>query len=205
MFHPGRTRVQAASLLGQHRHPDGIYFGGRGLQEETKVLMELYRQGLSEYRNFHQIDIHTGYGPRYQMTVLVSPQDLLTSAEAVQRFKYPLVQKIDVREFYAISGDMGDYVYQLRNAEFQKTRVFAGGFEFGTFGSSLPALIRSLRVTILENQLRHLGAVDQEADAQVRREYEELFFPREPRWRNKALADGRQAFDGILRAFELIH
>lgn len=32
--------------------------------------------------------------------------------------------------------------------------LFAGGFEFGTFGDSLPALIRSLRITILENQLR---------------------------------------------------
>ena len=28
MISPGRTRVQAASLLGQHRHPQGIYFGG---------------------------------------------------------------------------------------------------------------------------------------------------------------------------------
>lgn len=204
MISPGRTRVQAASLLGQHRHEKGIYFGGKEAQEETRVLIDLYRKALSEYDNFYQIDMHTGYGPRYQMTLLISPLENGTSAEAAQRFNYPLVQKVDANEFYAISGDMGEYVYRLQNAEFPDKKVFASGFEFGTFGESLPALIRSLRITILENQLRHHGAVSKEAEEQIRAEYEELFFPKETRWREKALADGRQAIEGILRGYDLI-
>jgi hypothetical protein len=204
MIHPGRARVQAASLLGQHRHEKGIYFGGVQAQEETSVLMGLYRKALSEYQNFIQIDMHTGYGPRYQMTVLVSPLDEVSSAEASQRFNYPLVQKIDANEFYAISGDMAEYVYRLRDAEFPDRKVFAGGFEFGTYGDSLPALIRSLQTTILENQLRHYGAESRQAEEQVQAEYQELFFPGESRWRDKALADGRQAFEGLLRAWQLI-
>jgi predicted deacylase len=204
MIHPGRARVQAASLLGQHRHEKGIYFGGVQAQEETSVLMALYRKALAEYQSFIQIDMHTGYGPRYQMTVLVSPLDDIPSAEAAQRFNYPLVQKIDVNEFYAISGDMAEYVYRLRDTEFPDRKVFAGGFEFGTYGDSLPALISSLQTTILENQLRHHGAVSREAQEQVRAQYQELFFPKESRWREKALADGRQAFEGILRSYQLI-
>jgi hypothetical protein len=204
MISPGRARVQAASLLGQHHHEKGIYFGGREVQEETSVMMSLYRKALNEYQNFIQIDIHTGYGPRYQMSVLVSPLDDIPSAEASQRFNYPLVQKIDAQEFYAISGDMAEYVYRLRDAEFPGKKVFAGGFEFGTFGDSLPALIKSLRITMLENQLRHHGAVSEKAEEQVREAYQELFFPKETRWREKALADGQQALEGILRAYQLI-
>jgi hypothetical protein len=204
MIAPGRARVQAASLLGQHHHEKGIYFGGREAQEETKVLAGLYRKALQEYNCFYQIDMHTGYGPRYQMTFLISPLEDGSSAEASQRFKYPLVQKLDANEFYAISGDMGEYVYRLRNAEFPGKKVFASGFEFGTFGESLPALIRSLRITILENQLRHHSAVSKQAEEQIRAEYEELFFPKESRWREKALADGRQALEGILSQFKLI-
>jgi len=204
MINPGRARVQAASLLGQHRHENGIYFGGKAAQEETSVLMDLYRKALSEYQNFIQIDMHTGYGPRYQMTVLVSPLDDIPSTQASQRFNYPLVQKIDAQEFYAISGDMAEYVYRLRDAEFPGRQVFAGGFEFGTYGDSLPALIKSLRITILENQLRHHGTAGNKAEKQIRAEYEELFFPKETRWREKALTDGRQAFAGILHAYELI-
>jgi hypothetical protein len=204
LIHPGKTRLQAASLLGQHRHAQGIYFGGREPQEETLVMMGIYRKAQEEYQNFYQIDLHTGYGPRYQMTVLVSSLDEIPSSEAARKFNYPLVQKIDADEFYAISGDMGDYVYRLRDREFPGKRIFAGGFEFGTFGDSLTALMRSLHITILENQLRHHGAVSQKAGGQVRAEYEELFNPVEPKWRMKALADGRQAFEGILRAYRLI-
>lgn len=204
MVSPGRARVQAASLLGQHRHPKGIYFGGKELQEETTVLMNLYRTTLADYQNLIQVDMHTGYGPRYQMTVIVPPVDPTPSAETVNKFKYPLIQKIDADEFYAINGDMGEYVYRLRDAEFPDKRVFACGFEFGTFGDSLSALIRSLMITVLENQLRQYGAVSPKAEAQIRAEYEELFFPSETKWREKAIADCRQALDGILKAYGLL-
>jgi hypothetical protein len=204
MIHPGKARVQAASLLGQHRHPNGIYFGGTELQEETALLIGLYRKALADYQHVIQMDMHTGYGPRDQMTIIVPPLDPMSSVEAAQKFRYPLVQKIDVNEFYAISGDMGEYVYRLRNSEFPDTKLFVCGFEFGTFGDSLPALIRSLHITVLENQLRHFGGVDSRAAEQIRAEYEELFFPSEIVWREKALADGRQAFEGILTAHGIL-
>jgi hypothetical protein len=204
LIRPGRAVVQAASLLGQYRHPRGVYFGGTEFQEETLVLMGLYRAALAEYRNFIQVDMHTGYGPRYQMTFIIPPVDPLTSREAVQKFDYPLIQKIDAQEFYAISGDMGEYVYRLREAEFPQRNVFASGFEFGTFGDSLIALIRSLHITILENQLRQYGAASPRAEAQVRREYGELFFPSEAKWREKAIADCRQALKGVLTAYGLL-
>ena len=200
----GRARLQTASLLGQHRHPKGMYFGGMELQEETAVLMDLYRVALASYQNFMQVDMHTGYGPRYQMTVIIPPLDTTSSAEFTGKFNYPLVQKIDADEFYTISGDMGKYVYRLREAEFSGKSLFACGFEFGTFGDSLSALIRSLRITVLENQLRHYRAVSPEAEKQLRAEYEELFFPAERKWREKATADCRQAFQGILNAYGIL-
>jgi hypothetical protein len=115
-----------------------------------------------------------------------------------------LLQKIDENEFYAISGDTGEYAYRLRDLEYPGKYVFACGFEFGTFGDSLPALIRSLRITVLENQLRHHGAVSQKAETEIRAEYEELFFPSEQTWREKALADCRQAFQGIFNALSVL-
>jgi hypothetical protein len=204
LISPGQAKVQAASLLGQHRHPKGIYYGGKELEEETKVLISLYRQSPEEYQDIVAVDLHTGYGPRYQMTVIIPPVDPTPSTEAMVKFNYPLVQKIDADEFYAISGDMGEYFYRLRDAEYPEKKLFACGFEFGTFGESLPALIRSLHITILENQLRQFGAKNETIARAVRKEYEELFFPAEGRWREKALADGRQAFEGILQAYQLI-
>jgi hypothetical protein len=148
--------------------------------------------------------MHTGYGPRYQMTVLISPIDPTPSAEATEKFGYPLVQKINADEFYKINGDMNDFFYLLRDAEYLDRKLFSSGFEFGTFGDSLLALIRSLRITILENQFRQFGAKNESIARAVREEYGELFFPAETRWREKALSDGRQALEGILRAYQLL-
>lgn len=203
MISPGKAKVQEATLLGQHRDAQGVYYGGTEYQEETIVLMELYRKALAEYQNFIQVDIHTGYGPRYQMTIIVPPLDPTPSSEAMRKFNYPLVQKIDADEFYAISGDMGEYVYRLRDAEFPNKNAFACGFEFGTYGDSLPALLKSLQMTILENQLRHHGAVNSKAEKEILAKYEELFLPSEMKWRKKALADCRLAFEGIATAYGL--
>jgi len=200
----GIGRVSTATLLGQYHTPDGFFYGGTKYEESTAVLMNLYRRALAEYEQVIHMDMHTGYGPRYQMSVIVPPLETLSSAEFSRKFGYPLVQKIDASEFYAISGDMGEYVYRLRQAHFPYKRLFACGFEFGTFGESLPARIRSLRAMVLENQLHWHGAVNEAAEQAVRREFEALYFPSEPRWRRKALADGRQAFEGILRAYRLI-
>ena len=193
-----------ASTLGQHHTPNGFFYGGTSHQEGTIVAMELYRRALEEYRSVIQIDMHTGYGPRDQMSIIMSPLDPMTSEETSRKFNYPLVLKINAEEFYDISGDMAAYYYKLRNEYFPDKKLFACGFEFGTFGSSLLARIRSLRAMVFENQLHWHGAKNGQIAHQVHSEFEELYFPSETKWREKALADGRQAFDGMLRAYQLI-
>jgi hypothetical protein len=204
LFTTGTTTVTKASLLGQHHTPNGFYYGGTSYQEGTTVAMELYRRALEEYQSVIQIDIHTGYGPRYQMSIIVPPLDPMTSEETSSKFSYPLVLKINAEEFYDISGDMGAYYYELRNKYFPDKHLFACGFEFGTFGSSLLARIRSLRAMVFENQLYWHSSNDEKTIQKIRKEFEELYFPSETKWREKALADGRQAFEGILRAYQLL-
>jgi len=172
-------------------------------QESTRLTIELYRRALDEYQSVIQIDMHTGYGPRCQMSIIVSPLDSTTSTELSKKINYPLVMKIDADEFYEISGDTGEYYYKLRNEHFPDKHLFACGFEFGTFGDSLPARIRSLKAMVFENQLHWHAAKDNKTAERIRHEFGELYFPAEIEWREKALADGRQAFDGILRAYGL--
>jgi hypothetical protein len=137
------------------------------------------------------------------MSITVVPLEPLTSAELSAKFKYPLVLRGDREEFYATHGDMTAYFYELRNAGFPTRQLFACAFEFGTFGASILARIRSLRAMILESQLHWYGARDQKTEEKVRHEFRELYFPAELKWQEKAIADARQAFDGILRAYNL--
>ncbi len=200
----GISRVSTATLLGQHHTSKGFYFGGNQHEESTNVMTELYRKSLEEYDTVIQIDIHTGYGPRNQMSVIIPPVDPITSKEASSKFNYPLVQKINPEEFYAINGDMGEYYYLLRNDKFPLKNIFVCGFEFGTVGDSLPARIRSLRAMVFENQLHWNGATSKTAANAVREEFRKLYFPSEDQWRAKALADCRRAFKGILGSFGIL-
>lgn len=196
----GFGRVSTAALLGQHHTPQGFFFGGTAYEENTEIVMSLYRRALEEYESVLHLDIHTGYGPSRQMSIIISPADSLASAEASRKFAYPLVQKINAGEFYEIHGDMQEYYYRLQQAEFPGKSLFACGFEFGTFGNSLPALLRSLRSIVLENQLYWHGARSQAAARAVQREYREHYIPTSRGWRLKALEDARQALEGIFRA-----
>jgi hypothetical protein len=200
----GVKAVSRAALLGQHHTPQGFFYGGQAYEENTALLMALYRKALQEYERITHLDIHTGYGPRNQMSIIIPPVDPISSAEASRKFGYPLVRKINAQEFYSIHGDMQEYYYRLRDAEFPARQLLACGFEFGTFGASLASGIRSLRAMVLENQAHWHGVKNEAASRAVRREFRELYIPESPAWRNKAVQDARRAFEGILKAQELL-
>ena len=200
----GAGQLAEATLLGQYCFPGGLYYGGEALQEETRVLCDLYRDHIRAYEQVVHLDMHTGYGPRYQMSVVNSWMEPRDSAELERAFCYPLVVKTNPAEFYGMRGDMIDYLYDLVRSQFPHKRFYSTSFEFGTLGDSLSARLRSLRTMIFENRVHWFGARSPAVRARVEREFEELFAPREERWRKKAVSDARQACEGILRAEGLL-
>ncbi len=195
----GPGRLKAITLEGQYRHPQGIYFGGRMVPEETALVMRLLQAHIASYRQILHLDMHTGYGPRYQMSLVNSCWEPRGSAELAQRFAYPLVVKTTPNEFYALRGDMIDWVYTLQREALPDQQLYATSFEFGTYGDSILAGLRSLRTMVEENRLHWHGA-SRPAEARIRDAFTELYAPREPRWRAKAVADAHAAFSGILTA-----
>ena len=193
----GMARFQAAVLLGQYRHPLGIYYGGKTLQPEVQTLQMLFQSAVAQYERILLLDMHTGYGPRYLMSIVNSALEPRTSDELKTTFAYPNVVKTNPNEFYAIQGDMIDYLYTLVN---KAKPLYATTFEFGTFGDSTAASLRSLRATIFENWLSHHPTANPRLAEKIHHEFAGLYLPEEPAWRDKAVADARQAFSGILKA-----
>ena len=196
----GPAGIEAALTLGQYRFPRGLYYGGDALQEETRTMMDLYRRYFGDYDRIVLLDMHTGYGPRHQMSLVNSCLESRDSQELSTHCSYPLVVKADADEFFCIQGDMIDFVYTLVRDEFPGKRLYATTFEFGTLGDSILASFRSLRTLILENQLHWFGTKGPPARRRIARAFEKMCAPDEGQWREKAVSDARQAFEGILRA-----
>jgi hypothetical protein len=201
----GPANFREAVLYGQYRFPQGLYYGGKGFERSTEVLSSLFQEAAASAEQFLLIDMHTGYGPRYQMTIVNSIHEKRTSTDLQDAFDYPQVAKADPNEFYQMQGDMIDYLYQFMNGQFPGKFFYATSFEFGTLGSSFAAVIKSLKAMINENRVSHHGAASEKVAEKARYDFCELFFPAEKRWREKALLDARQAFTGILKAEKFIN
>jgi hypothetical protein len=200
----GASRLREAALMGQYEYPKGIYFGGQALQEETRVLMQLYQDSFSGYQRIIHLDLHSGYGPRDQMTVVTSPLDGRTAREIKAQYRLSRVAGANPDEFYSMHGDMNDWEYKLVREKFPTAGIFAANFEFGTYGEAFLSEARSLRITILKNRKNLFGGNTATADW-IDREYRELYLPGAPAWFEKALYDARQAYAGILAAEGIIH
>lgn len=187
-------------LLGQYQFPKGLYFGGDGLQAETEHLIEIYRNWMAAYRQVVLLDMHTGYGPRQQMSLVNSYLEQRSSAELAERYAYNPVVSTTPDEFYAIQGDMIDYVYALRAQSFPEKPLYATSFEYGTYGDSIFDHLSELRTMILENQVFHFGTDSGPLRQRVGEDFQALYFPQSADWQAKAVQDARQAFSGILRA-----
>jgi hypothetical protein len=194
----GAGRLREAALMGQYDHPSGIYFGGQSLQEETRTIMKLYQDSFKGYNRIVHLDLHSGYGPRDQMTVVTSPRDDRDAQVIKHAYHLERVAGANPDEFYSMNGDMNDWEYELVREKHPRASIFAANFEFGTYGNSFLAEARSLRITILKNQKNQFGG-SPATGAWVDREYCKLYLPEEQVWFEKVQIDARQAFEGIMK------
>jgi hypothetical protein len=193
----GSVRIREAALMGQYFDPSGMYFGGLDHQPETNCLMNLIHEWIPKYQKTLHLDMHTGYGPRNQMTLVQTPVESRSSRDAKEQFGIPLVAATNPEEFYQIHGEMADFIYKVANDSDRK--VYSAAFEFGTYGDGLVQGARSLLTTIVANQLQNYQ-FNFKSRNWVHKDYDELYFPSEPAWLDSAIQNGRQAFKGILSA-----
>ncbi len=197
----GADTISDALLTGQYEYPQGVYYGGTEDQPSTVFLKDVFGRCLdSEYENIVHIDIHSGYGPRYNMVIFNSVFETMTEAESKAAFGYDFVIAHDSEAFYATTGDTTDFFYRLHQQKESDTALFSTCFEFGTIGDDFFDTILSLKYTVDENR-NHWYPTENAISAEiVRQNYLELFYPTETAWREKAVEDFKTAALGVLQA-----
>lgn len=197
----GADTISDALLTGQYEYPQGVYYGGRGDEASTVYLKDVFSRCLdSDYENIVHIDLHSGYGPRYNMVIFNSIYETMNEAESQAAFGYDHIIAYDSESFYATTGDTTDFFYRLAEQKQAQAELFSTCFEFGTIGDEFFDTILSLKYTIDENR-NHWYPTDNATSAEiVRQNYLELFYPTETAWREKTVEDFRNAAMGVLNA-----
>ena len=198
----GADSISNALLGGQYEYPQGVYYGGAGDEQSTTYVKDVFEWTLgdSQYENVVHIDVHSGYGPRYNMVIFNSVYETMNEAETKALFGYDNVISYDSESFYATTGDTTDFYYRLKEQMGAETALFSTCFEFGTIGDRFLDSIISMKYTIEENQDHWYPTTDKVMNAIVRERYQELFYPTEMEWREKTVADFAAAAKGVLNA-----
>ena len=197
----GADVISNALLGGQYEYAEGVYYGGSGDEVSTTYLKGVFKNTLeSEYENIVHIDVHSGYGPRYNMVIFNSVFDKTTEAESVALFNYDNVIAVDSESFYPTTGDTTDYYYRLNEAMGNETSLYSTCFEFGTIGDSFIDSIISMKYTIEENQNHWYPSSNNVTNEIIKERYQELFYPTEKEWREKTVVDFANACKGVLNA-----
>ena len=197
----GADKVSDALLTGQYEYANGVYYGGTGDEKSTTYLKGVFDDCLEgEYKNLVHIDIHSGYGPRYNMVIFNSVYETMTEAETKKAFNYDYVISHDSESFYATTGDTTDFFYRLAESKNTEKEIFSTCFEFGTIGDSFIDSILSLKYTVDENRQHWYPTENKTTKEVVSENYWELFYPTETEWREKTVADFKAAAEGVLDA-----
>ena len=160
------------------------------------ILSELKKVFLN-IDNVVWIDLHTGYGPRYQMSIVNSLHEKESTSEMIEKIKYPLILGMNADDFYEIDGDMLEKTYRIHQETKATCKLFATCFEFGTIGDSTLNTITSLKAMVFENS-SFFKTQKHNFDKYSNKLIKEQFLPSAKKWRQKAEKDFLQAMKGII-------
>ena len=197
----GAGTISDALLTGQYEYEEGVYYGGNGDEISTAYLKGVFADCIDgEYENIVHVDIHSGYGPRYNMVIFNSVQDPTTEEEAKAMFGYDYIIATDSEDFYETFGDTTDYFYRLAKSKNTDKELYSTCFEFGTIGDGFFDSILSLKYTVDENRQHWYPSNNSITEQMVKENYYELFYPTETEWRQKTIVDFKDAMFGVLGA-----
>ena len=200
----GVSTLTNALLGGQYTASEGVYYGGTGDEKSTTYIKEVFKETLdSDYKNIIHLDLHSGYGPRYNMTIFNSQFEKMTESETKVAFNYDTVIAADSEGFYPTNGDTTEYFYKLAEKEKASASLYSTCFEFGTLGDDFLSSVQSMKYTIDENRNHWFPTSSNQTEKILGQRYMEMFFPSEPEWREKAVNDFVNATTGVL-SYKLI-
>ncbi|TNF61599.1 MAG: DUF2817 domain-containing protein, partial [Burkholderiales bacterium] len=98
-------------------------------------------------------------------------------------------------DFYTVTGDFAGWLGRLRSGGTHLPAVF----EYGTMDSQKTlGSIKSLHITVLENQGAQFGYASPADEERIKGDYREMFYPSSPHWRTKVITDSRAMFEAVL-------
>ncbi len=191
----GLVWVRDGITAGQYLHPDGLHFGGDRTEESTAIVEQVVADRLSGARRVLTIDLHTGHGPRGEITFLSdqppgSPQDDYLRTRFGPARVEATVSNPDATTGTK-SGQIANGIAQLLDGAV----CFASSMEIGTASDD-----EQLIATYQEQWVHRHGDRGNPDHAAAIWAYRCCFTPDDPAWELRAMAAGGEQLDNGVTA-----
>jgi hypothetical protein len=190
----GKFRSRQAVAAGQMHAPHGIFYTGRGVQREVKLIQEVLSTHLSGVKHLSMIDLHTGLG-EWGGEMLFVDHDREEDSPAY--FERAFGRKCDVPDptqgAYAIHGRISD---AFRRA-LPRAKMRYCLQEFGTLNAG--KVLSALRRENYEWRFRPPGTLP---SPRVRDAMLAAFLPSDAAWRGKIVGLGLQRWKQAWQALK---
>ena len=196
IWRKGLQPLKQAIAEGQYEYPRGLFFGGGGPSQSTRIVREHCDRWLASSPTTVHIDIHSGLGSFGSYKLLLGARDSADHAWYDETFGTQAVEPLSHKDqtAYSVRGQFGAWmqhhfaagIYRFVNAE------------FGTYGP-----IRMLKALRAENRAHHFGQEGTTYYARSKERLLECFCPQSAAWRRNAVESGihiiEQAKQALLR------
>lgn len=198
----GIKTLKDATLIGQKHVKDGLYYSGTSYEKSTMFVIDEVHKIFDDASRVIWIDIHSGYGPRYQMSIVNSKYEKDITKDMIDHINYPRILGLEKDDFYDVDGDMIEMIYKIHSERTDKCTLYATCFEYGTLGSSTKNTLSSLKAMLFENSNYHFIQTPKFQEY-AKNLFKEQFMPSEEKWRIKAEQDFLVATKGIMKHFKI--
>lgn len=177
----GMQALKQAIAGGQYEYPRGIFFGGRGPAESTRVIAAHCAEWIADAARIVHLDFHTGLGPFATYKLLLDhPSDAAADSWYARAFGREAIDAPSSANptAYATSGGFGEWLqHHFASREYRFMTA-----EFGTH-----SVIRVLGAIRAENRAHHYGSRGEQTYWAAKAELLECFCPRDQVWRDKVM------------------
>jgi hypothetical protein len=188
MYKFGVKALRQAIPQGQYKHQAGIFFGGFDFEPQVLEFRKILPSMLIDYNYVMSIDLHTGVGTNYNMHIIEIPQrymdlDRTLFTKIFDGFTLEGTDSLIHKE----TGSYLEFIFSLLQKHVKYIPIL---IDFGTLNSNnLWGALKSLKLTIDENQFYHYGCKKQKDELLLKKNILNMFYPSNIKWRQCAVSN----------------
>jgi len=177
---------------GQCDYPQGLFFTGLDTSPSSALLQNLVHKFCANVNRISILDIHSGLGPSATAT-LIANSNLINAEKRLswlqEHYQQPVIMDSASDNAYTAQGSWSQWCQQ----SFHDKRFLYLCVEIGTVNPM--KLFSALR---RENQAHHWSQSNGKSFAETKQALLEVFAPKSPHWRRKAMSQGLHALERTL-------